>query len=315
MTRAFTSTVHPFDFSRVSGHDFERLVFAFLLRRWSWRSLDWFGQTGDDGGRDIVGERDDDRGERERVVVACANWQAMTVTKAVEDVEKLCKPERPHAVIVVAGGAMSAASKTKVRDFAKTLGVYDTEVWSGSEFEELLRFHAESVAARFFQGASLPDEPSALRDFVRVVAPDEPEALRLVARAFDRPAFYTPFRQESSIPASRRALSDTVEALNTGIYRSRDGTEIRRLPSRHDFASTATRDALEALTRNVVDLRTAFDDFLRSGAVTPCACTVPDCPVFMATSGAVDELNELRAAILDGVATSTGVKVGHLLRP
>jgi len=46
------------------------------------------------------------------------------------------------------------------------------------------------------------------------------------------PAFYTPFNSESSIPAFKKAITDTIEAINTGVHRLRDGTEIRRIPNR-----------------------------------------------------------------------------------
>lgn len=45
-----TATVHLLDFTVLSGTEFERLVFAFLWRRWPWRRLDWYGQLGDDRG-------------------------------------------------------------------------------------------------------------------------------------------------------------------------------------------------------------------------------------------------------------------------
>ena len=42
------ATVHRIRFDDLSGVDFERLVFAFLLRTNDWLSLDWYGQTGSD---------------------------------------------------------------------------------------------------------------------------------------------------------------------------------------------------------------------------------------------------------------------------
>ena len=45
-----------------------------------------------------------------------------------------------------------------------------------------------------------------------------------MAECFDRPAFDTPFRDESNVPDFKKAITDTIEALNTGIHRLRDGT-------------------------------------------------------------------------------------------
>jgi hypothetical protein len=80
-TLIFTRTVHPIQFKDLSGRDFERMVFATLLRMRAWRSLNWHGQTGGDKGRDIIGVCEDEHGNEGTVVVACANWQKFTLAK------------------------------------------------------------------------------------------------------------------------------------------------------------------------------------------------------------------------------------------
>ena len=87
--RKFNKTVHPFNFENLKSSDFERLVFAFLCRRWAWKALDWYGQLGADGGRDIIGVREDEWGRDEAVVVAWANWQRLTAEKARSDLDDL----------------------------------------------------------------------------------------------------------------------------------------------------------------------------------------------------------------------------------
>jgi hypothetical protein len=297
-----TATVHPLDFSQLSGTDFERLVFAFLWRRWPWSQLDWYGQLGDDQGRDIWGYRENDWGAPELVVVACANWQRLTVTKAKGDIDKIVAGPRgcPMHLIFVAGGKVSGDLKTRVTDYARAAGISKAEVWSGSEFEELLRHHAESVLRRFLGGEVLPDESLALRNFVAATPPDEQETLRMLGRLFDRPAFTTPFHMESSLSGFRRAISDTIEAINTGIYRTRDGTIISRLPSKSDFGPKI-KDQLDNITRQLNGLRMAFDSYLRSGAVWPCTCGKPDCPVFGLRPEAAHDLNNRRECILNTV--------------
>jgi hypothetical protein len=49
-------TVRPVHFEDFSGAEFERLVFAYHLCE-GWTDLAWFGQTGSDQGRDIIGLR------------------------------------------------------------------------------------------------------------------------------------------------------------------------------------------------------------------------------------------------------------------
>ena len=153
--QGFNKTVHPFDFENISGIEFERLVFAFLCRRWSWDSIDWRGQVGGDEGRDIVGARDDEHGEPLLVVVACANRQALTARKALGDLDKIAASQpRPSHVLIVAGGSVSADLKGKIAEHAKGLKLWRVDVWSGAEFEEQLRAYADSVAARFFRGGA-----------------------------------------------------------------------------------------------------------------------------------------------------------------
>lgn len=298
-----SATVHPIDFGQLGGHDFERLVFAFLCRRWPWTQIDWYGQVGGDGGRDIWGLRENDWGRDDLVVVACANWRRLTASKAATDIDKIVRGARglPAHLIVMSGGKVSAELKTKVNKHAGSVGIQRAEIWSGPEFEEHLRHHADTVLRRFFNGEVLPDEPNALRKFVGDTKSSDEEGLRALGRLFDRPAFTTPFQSESSLPAFRRAISDTIEALNTGIYRSRDGTIIGRVPSKFDFADATIQEALDDLVRRLNALRILFDDGLRSRRIRPCGCGREDCPVFTMDHDAVAELEGARAEILSGV--------------
>jgi hypothetical protein len=50
--------VQPIHFENFDGSQFERLVFAYHARTGKWKSLEWYGQTGSDLGRDIWGVRE-----------------------------------------------------------------------------------------------------------------------------------------------------------------------------------------------------------------------------------------------------------------
>jgi hypothetical protein len=301
VTIAFNKTVHPIDFSNLSGHEFERLVFATILRMYAWHSLDWHGQTGGDKGRDIVGTRDDDYGNKVTVVVACANWKSFTSTKGISDINKLVNglPVLPHEVIIVAGKAVSGATKEKCRTHAKSKGIAVTQVWSGAEFEEHLRFHAASVLQRFYQGEAIPDEPATLRAFVQQLDPStEREAGELVAQLFKRPAFSTPIHGESSLPAFRRAIGDTIGALNTGIWRDREDVIISRIPSLHSFPSIGVKHALAKCVDKLVELRMTFDEGLRTKSIRPCGCGQADCPTFEIDPRYCERLENVRFEVL-----------------
>ncbi len=284
MTISFTKTVHPINFSSLSGNEFERLVFATLMRMDAWHTLDWFGQTGSDEGRDIIGTRDNDYGNTETVVIACANWKSFTSKKGVSDIDKIVREltNLPHEVIIIAGKSVSGATKKKCQQHAALKGIAKTQVWSGPEFEEYLRFHASSVLQRFYDGAPLPDESSELRNFVQQLNPlTEREAGELVARLFKRPAFNTPIHSESSLPAFRRAISDTICALNTGVWRDRENAIISRIPSRYSFSNTIVQTALGKTVDALNSLRIIFDDGIRNKLIRPCGCGQDDCPTFM----------------------------------
>lgn len=297
-----TATVHRIHFDNFSGVDFERLVFAYLLRTNDWLSLDWYGQTGGDSGRDIWGIRENDLFQNgQKLCALCANWQKLTITKAKKDLAKLRKGATglPDKCILISGGVISAGLRDKIKSAATKEGINNCEVWAGAEFEERLRKNAESLLKRFVGGEPFPDSPKELQSFVgNVPAETDEERLALMSSLFDRPAFYTPFHQESNVPAFKKAITDTIEALGTGIHRLRDGTEIRRIPSRHAIKSPDTKKALGAIEKNLAKLRATYDGFVRTGEIRPCSCNEPDCPVFHVSQSAILHMDILRTEIL-----------------
>lgn len=297
------TTVHRIHFDDFSGVDFERLVFAFLLRTNDWLSLDWYGQTGSDSGRDIFGVRENDRFPKgQKVCALCANWQKLTKAKAKSDLEKLkANPSGlPDKCIVISGGVVSAQLRDAIKAEAANVAIHDCEVWSGPEFGERLREKAESLLKRFVGGEHFPDSPNELRQFVgSVQAGTDDERLALMSSLFDRPAFYTPFHQESSVPAFKKAITDTIEALGTGVHRLRDGTEIRRIPSRHEITLPAIRTALAGIEKSLAKLRATYDGFVRTGEVRPCGCSEQDCPIFQVSHSAMRQMDDLRSEILE----------------
>lgn len=124
------------------------------------------------------------------------------------------------------------------------------------------------------------------------------EILQLFAQCFDRPAFTTHFMQESSLPDFKKAITDTIEAINTGVRRLRDGTIIKKIPSRHEIKSEKIRKTLSKIVDSLVELRTSFDDFLRKGQIKHCSCGNPDCPVYFIEKNAANKMDEIRENIL-----------------
>ena len=153
-------------FDDFDPRDFERLVLAFMHRTGTWRSSpEWYGEVGADRGRDVWGVRQDGR----TVCVQCANWRTLPVGKVKSDLRKIlgAKHGVPDVFVVVAGGRVSASTRDAVRVFARAKGIGECHVWSGADFEELVRAKAESLLRRFCEGEAFPDDPAEVEGFLR----------------------------------------------------------------------------------------------------------------------------------------------------
>jgi hypothetical protein len=237
--------VQPVHFEDFDGSHFERLVFAYHARTEKWRSLEWYGQAGSDLGRDIWGVRDDGTKDGESICIQCVNRKSLIFAKAEKDVAKVLKSDNgtPHHFRIVARSNVSAGIRDRIKKHVKSLGVSECDIWSGAEFEEFLRRDAESLLKRFVEREAYPD---AAPDLLTLAQADRPlndeEALALMAKLFDRPAFYTPIHSESNLSDFKQAITDTIQALGTGVWKDRDGRLLARIPSRQQLRFRADGD-------------------------------------------------------------------------
>jgi len=178
--------------------------------------------------------------------------------------------------------------------------VQECDTWSGPEFEEFLRKDAESLLKRFVEGEPFPDAPEDLRKLAESTQPlNDDEVLAAFAKVFDRPAFYTPIHQESNLGDFKQAITDTIQALGTGIWKARDGHVIDRIPSRHQLKSDALRTKIQAVEKALSRLRAKYDEMIKSGVLRRCACDNPSCSVyFFNPYDAAHELERLRHEVL-----------------
>ena len=266
-----TAQIGPIHFEDFSGEQFERLVYAYFLRIENWKSLEWNGQRGKDGGRDIIGVQEKDGHPDQKVCIFCANWRNPTFTKIKSDFLKVKKKpcsNSPDKYIVVFGGAVSAKLREQAKNLFISENVRDHSIYSGTEFEEHLRKNTESLLKRFFCGENFPEDPKLLEAFVdSTEASSDEEVLALISFCFDRPAFTTPFHCESYLPGFKRALTDTIEAINTGICRNRNGEVIRKIPCRHTIKNAITQTVLAEIVNKIERLRAIFDSAICSGKI------------------------------------------------
>jgi hypothetical protein len=127
----------------------------------------------------------------------------------------------------------------------------------------------------------------------RNIPPSDADIVAALVAALDRPAYRTPFHQESSLPRFREAIAETIETLNTG--RTPQGLQ---LPSKLQVRDPALRAKVDQLIEALVALRASFDGLLRLDAIRPCGCGVPDCPVYFFSEDAAREMDSRRRTIL-----------------
>jgi hypothetical protein len=275
--------VQPVHFEDFGGLQFERLVFAYHARLSKWRTLEWYGQTGSDSGRDIWGVCEDGTPTGESICVQCVNRGRLAFAKAARDIAKVMKAGHgvPQRFRIVTRSNVSAAMRNKIKNHLQSCGVIHSDVWSGAEFEEFLRRDAESLLRRFVGGDVFPDAAPDLLIFAHTDAPmSDDDALAIMARLFDRPAFYTPMHAESNLGDFKQAITDTIQALGTGIWKARDGQVIARIPSRHQLEDDSLRSKVQAVEKALARLRAGFDDLLGAGIVQHCGCNTPACSLY-----------------------------------
>jgi hypothetical protein len=293
--------VQPIHFEDRSGPEFERLAFAYILRVEEWDSIDWYGQLGSDRGRDIWGVLSN-RNWPLTVCYQCANHQALAFRKAKEDIDKICSGPKqiPGKFVLIVGGKVSANLRSRVATYADSKGISVTEIWSGPEFEERLRRDTPSLIRRFSEGIVFPESVSDLSTFILEAKElDDNRLLAVYASCFDRPAFTTPFHQESSLPDFKKAITDTIEALQTGVHRLRDGTVIKRFPGLTEVRDAKIRQGIKEILVDLQRLRASYDSLCAAGEIRPCGCSVADCPIYMLSRKACREMDSARRSILE----------------
>jgi hypothetical protein len=167
------------------------------------------------------------------------------------------------------------------------------------EFEEFLRHKGETLLKRFVEGVIFPDAADELTLFAREDGtPSDDEILAAMAKLFDRPAFYTPIYQESNLSDFKQAITDTIQALGTGIWKARDGHVIGRISSRHEIKDAALNQKMQAVEIALARLRAEFDDQLKAGVIRHCGCNVSDCPTYFMPTHVAHSLERLRNEVL-----------------
>lgn len=279
-----------------SGIEFERLTFAYVSRLKNWDKLEWLGQTGGDGGRDIWGVSCG-----ESYCYQCANYTNMTTKKGKEDLNKLViHGTIPDNNTIVCGGHVSNKIRDEILNYAISIGIKKNSVWNGVEFEEFLRRDTPEIIERFVNGIQFPDNPKELIFFAKEInGLNDKDIVDLIIECFDRPAFTTRFYRESNLQNFEKAIEDTINVLNTGMHRLRDGTLIRQIPSRHRISNPEIKKKLADITKLVIRLRDDFTDLKKRNEIERCGCGDVDCQTYMMSDKACTMMDNSRQMILN----------------
>ena len=84
---------------------------------------------------------------------------------------------------------------------------------------------------------------------------DDRELIKFYLQCFDRPAFQHPIEQEGRMDDFRKAIDDTVIALNTGVQRTRDGEILKIAEGKSMVTNRMWREKLET----IVDMLTSIN--------------------------------------------------------
>ncbi len=128
---------------------------------------------------------------------------------------------------------------------------------------------------------------------------EDQEALERFIPCFDRGAFYTPFRMESSMPDFHKTMKQTIGVIGNGIRRDLDGTVIERIKSRHEFTNKNIATALARIQRMVEDIRGRFEQFVKQSEITDMPLKDSPIHVYSATPRARQTMDALRRDVLD----------------
>ena len=143
--------------------------------------------------------------------------------------------------------------------------------------------------------------------------PDDNQIIEDLVKCFDRPAFVTPFMMESNLPNFEKAIEDTIQAVNTGIYCLRDGREISRIQSRFSISDQKSKEILGEIVNNLIMLRMKYHKFLNSGDIRRCGCGQADCGVHIISKTACFEMDKIRKEIINQLSRLSPESKIHFL--
>ncbi|HYL99427.1 MAG TPA: restriction endonuclease, partial [Blastocatellia bacterium] len=151
-----TRTKHILPFSELSAAQFERLC-LWLVDREGYRNAQYYGESGSDGGRDIIAYNTTARGE-ELWYFQCKRKGRVTSTELRAEVDKISRlaagdPEkRPSGIVFLTSASVSAGIRDSIGKYCR--GRYRVEVWTRVQLDERVKHHRAIIDEFFY---TVPD--------------------------------------------------------------------------------------------------------------------------------------------------------------
>lgn len=127
---------------------------------------------------------------------------------------------------------------------------------------------------------------------------DDKTVIEEYLQCFDRPMFVTPFYYECNLPDFEQAINDTVEAINTGMYRLRDGTLIKKITPKTEIRDKSLRKKVDELVTDLILLRINYNKLLSTEDIRKCGCEDPNCATYFLSPKACQKMDSVRQKIL-----------------
>jgi len=165
-----TKGTHLLPFGELSPEEFERLC-LWLVERKGYLRPEHLGKAGNEQGRDVIAYRATSSDEQ-LWYFQCKRYETISAATLIEEVEKYKKlvksdpTKKPFGVVFVTNATLSANAREKVREACRAPG-YECEFWAGTEFDMLVKKHAD-IVAEFFNITLPPPLPQSYISIARL---------------------------------------------------------------------------------------------------------------------------------------------------
>lgn len=128
---------------------------------------------------------------------------------------------------------------------------------------------------------------------------DDKEVIEEFIPCFRRPALITLFEYEMNLINFEKAITDTIEALNTGKYNTRENTLIKQIHRVDDISDHRIKKRMISIINQLINLRQVYKSLVKEREIIIDGDVGADYLYYQVSSKASEKMNKLRQQILD----------------